>query len=421
MLNATYLSPTIQNELISICGEVVQKKIVQEINSSQCFSILVDETTDVSRQEQMSICARYTKLENNVFILREEFLNFVAVGSTTGKNLANTILSELERLGVDCQYLIGQGYDGASAMKGCFNGVQAIIRESHPEALYVHCSSHSLNLALCHSCQIQPIRNTIGTIKSVGNFMKSSAKRTNCLKHSIRKNFPETKWQTLTAMCETRWVENHDGLIRFQEIFKAILDTLEDLSTDVDSETSSKANNFLKSIIASDFVISLCCLTMLFSYTLPLCKILQSPMCDLSAALQHVDLIIITIEDIRKNVDLKFTKIFKAAQDLLTPLKEDIKIPRLALRQQHRPNYSATDPETYFRRSIMIPLLDDFLDQLRRRFKDHNTTLSSLNILFRLCAAGITLNFKFTISLFIKSIWTGTVYNRNSTYGSKNG
>lgn len=53
-------------------------------------------------------------------------------------------------------------------------------------------------------------------------------------------------------MCETRWVENHDGLIRFKEIFKAIVDTLENLSMDADSETSSKATSFLRSIIASD-------------------------------------------------------------------------------------------------------------------------------------------------------------------------
>lgn len=380
-LNATYLSPTIQNELIAICGEIVQKKIVQGLNSAKFFSILVDETTDVSRQEQMSICVRYAEPKDNVFILREDFLTFVTVENTKGKYLANAILSELKSLGVDCEYLIGQGYDGASSMKGSFKGVQAVIRESHPEALYVHCSSHSLNLALGHSCQVQPIRNTIGIIKSVGNFIKSSAKRTKCLKDNIEKNFPETQWKNLTAMCETRWVENHDGLLRFKEIYKAIVDTLDDLSTDMDCETSSKANSFLRSVISSDFVISLCCLGMLFPYTLTLCKILQSPICDLAAALQHVDLIIKTIEDVRQNIDSKFAKLFLNAQNLLCTVNEEIKIPRITSRQEHRANYNTKDPETYFRITIMIPLLDDFIDQLQSRFQNHKATLSSLNIL----------------------------------------
>ncbi|CAH1110159.1 unnamed protein product, partial [Psylliodes chrysocephalus] len=156
------------------------------------------------------------------------FLTFITVKKTKGRYLANAILSELKSLGVDCEYLVGQGYHKASSMKGRFKGVKVVIRESYPEALYVHCSLHSLNLALGHSCQVQPIRNTIEIIKSVGNFIKSSAKRTKCL-DNIEKNFLETQSKNLTAMCETCWVENHDGLLRFNEIYKDIIDTLDDL------------------------------------------------------------------------------------------------------------------------------------------------------------------------------------------------
>ncbi|XP_011859000.1 PREDICTED: uncharacterized protein LOC105556511, partial [Vollenhovia emeryi] len=134
MLNATYLSPDIQNELIATCGEIIQNKLVDKINSAKYFSILVDETTDISRQEQMSICVRYTEPKDDIFILHEDFLSFVSVERTTGTFLANAILLELKRLGINCEYLIGQGYDGAAAMKGCFNGVQTVIREIHPEA-----------------------------------------------------------------------------------------------------------------------------------------------------------------------------------------------------------------------------------------------------------------------------------------------
>lgn len=50
--------------------------------------------------------------------------------------------------GVQCDVLFGQGFDGASNMSGKFNGVQAIIREQYPQAIYVHCAAHSLNLAV---------------------------------------------------------------------------------------------------------------------------------------------------------------------------------------------------------------------------------------------------------------------------------
>ena len=69
---------------------------------------------------------------------------------------------------------------------------------------------------------------------------------------------------------------------------------------------------------------------MLFPYTLTLCKIFQSPLCDLAVALQHVDLIIKTIEDVRQNIDSKFAELFKNAQNLLSTVNEEMKIPRIA-------------------------------------------------------------------------------------------
>jgi len=48
--------------------------------------------------------------------------------------------------GINCQFLVGQGYDGASAMSGYLHGAQEYIKKDFPVALYVHCSAHSLNL-----------------------------------------------------------------------------------------------------------------------------------------------------------------------------------------------------------------------------------------------------------------------------------
>lgn len=87
-LNAMYLSPDIQNELIATCGEIIQNKLVDKINSAKCFSVLIDETTNISRQQQMSICVRYTGPKNDIFILHEDFLSFVSVESTKGTFLA---------------------------------------------------------------------------------------------------------------------------------------------------------------------------------------------------------------------------------------------------------------------------------------------------------------------------------------------
>lgn len=167
--NATYVSWRIQNEVISIVNDLVQQKIASKVNNAQCFSVLVDETSDISRIEQVSITLRYVEGET----LREDFLQFFPTTIATGQALANIILEKLKELNIDIEFLYGQGYDGASVMSGEFKGVQAIIKEHSPKALYVHCSAHALNLAISDSCNIPDIRNTVGVISKVYNFFNT--------------------------------------------------------------------------------------------------------------------------------------------------------------------------------------------------------------------------------------------------------
>ncbi|GBM17896.1 hypothetical protein AVEN_111053-1 [Araneus ventricosus] len=110
--------------------------------------------------------------------IREDFLTFVPVYDVTGEGLANTVLETLSILGLDLKKMRGQGYDGAAPMRGQFRGVQASIKEKLPLALYIHCSSHSLNLCLSDSSNIPSIRNCMGIIKEVCIFFHMSAKRT---------------------------------------------------------------------------------------------------------------------------------------------------------------------------------------------------------------------------------------------------
>ena len=45
-------------------------------------------------------------------------------------------------------------------MTGKEKGVQAIVKESCPLAVYVHCSAHALSLVLIKSCAIPKIHGT---------------------------------------------------------------------------------------------------------------------------------------------------------------------------------------------------------------------------------------------------------------------
>ena len=53
--NASYISKTSQNDLISCCGQFITELVVRKIKESQFFSILEDEASDCSNQEQLSL------------------------------------------------------------------------------------------------------------------------------------------------------------------------------------------------------------------------------------------------------------------------------------------------------------------------------------------------------------------------------
>lgn len=104
-----YFSHRSQNDMIDACNKVLLNKVVSKVNAAKCFSILADETADISGIEQVSLCVRYIEL--NTLTLTEEFLQFVPTSDMTGKGIANLILESLKQFGVDTKYLRGQGYD----------------------------------------------------------------------------------------------------------------------------------------------------------------------------------------------------------------------------------------------------------------------------------------------------------------------
>ena len=58
--NASYISKTSQNDLISCCGQFITELVARKIKKNFFFfSILVDEASDRSNQEQLSIVIRY--------------------------------------------------------------------------------------------------------------------------------------------------------------------------------------------------------------------------------------------------------------------------------------------------------------------------------------------------------------------------
>lgn len=75
--NACYTYGDIQNQLISGVGAEIKEKIINRVKESGFYTIMADETTDISSTEQLSVCLRYYHKESNT--IKEDFISFIEV------------------------------------------------------------------------------------------------------------------------------------------------------------------------------------------------------------------------------------------------------------------------------------------------------------------------------------------------------
>jgi len=358
--NCIMISPQIQNEVNEAIGSVIEKKIVESIKSSKFYSILCDETTEISTEEQMTVCIRYVDLTNCV--IQEDFLGFVKMTSTTGASIKNATKQKLEELGLSLDNLRGQGYDGGSNMAGKINGVQALLLNKQPLAFYSHCFSHSLNLCITKACEVFSIKQMMGVIGAVAFFFSASEKADK-LKSVIKSEIANTESNKqrktkLKTLCETRWVERHDSLMTFKELYIFILNALEELQHDTNTEISSKALLYLNSITKSEFLVAIDVAVLCLAYTLQLSVALQSKQQDLSRVLSDFMVIKEALQNLREDADNQFSIVFKNIIELGEKINVEIRMPRICSRPINRVNIDFENAEIYFKRSIFLPLKD---------------------------------------------------------------
>ena len=386
--NSTWLSPITQNEIIEMIGNCIQKKVVEEVQKSGVFSVLADETTDSSHRSQLSVSVRFVAEKNvssipgasakkTVSVIQERFLEFLNPESLTVEGLALEIVNVLRRLGLDVSLLVGQGYDGASAMSGQFNGVQKYVRDMCASpAVYVHCVAHVLNLTLVHASKVPAIRNTLSTIARVADFFNSSSVSCKKLTDAMER-FEDTKKEKIKIPCATRWVEKQEAVHTFFIVYSVIVEQLQlETMAGRSSRRSTDAQALLDSITRGQFVVGLAILNSVMTVTKRLSKVLQSSTNDLMTALTMVKTVVDQLRQWRVSDD-RFRCIFEEAQNLC---EHEIEKPRANanLRHLNQDNPDVQTAEEYYRITAFNSFLDSLLQQMDDRYQTPTRTAMML-------------------------------------------
>ncbi|KAF0713428.1 Uncharacterized protein FWK35_00030863, partial [Aphis craccivora] len=223
-------------------GKYVLQSIIRDIQDSKYFSILVDETQDLAKHEQVTICIRYV---SKLYITHEVFLGFYRTDKTDGETLVNLIKQFLQTNNLSIQNIRGQCYDDAASVRGSYKVVQSRIRSENKFAIYVHCYAHILNLCLVDlSKQSSFVRNTFGTLQTLYSFMGASSKRNSVFEKILTtSSINESQKTKLKSLSDTRWNCRIEAIKSVINTLPVIVQTLQNIS---DNDSPSINNAFVK-------------------------------------------------------------------------------------------------------------------------------------------------------------------------------
>lgn len=253
-------SKTIQNELLQVMLDVCHEKIANEIKEAKYLAVIADETSDVSNQFQLAIVYRY--ISNNKPV--ERFWLFINPPTHDADGLSDCIINELKvhKLEENPQKLIAQTYDGASVMAGVSNGVQAKVRALFPEAQYIHCYAHQLNLVMARAASInRNVRIFFANLQGLCTFFSTSPQRTSILDQTVQSRLPRsapTRWNFQSRSVETVYAHRKDLI----ECMETILNS-DEIKND---STISQASGHLNILKSASFIFWLSFFNEIFPY-----------------------------------------------------------------------------------------------------------------------------------------------------------
>ena len=388
--NACYTSPDIQKEILQVFATRVKNEIRKEIGDAK-FCIIVDEARDESKKEQMSIVLRFVDQDG---ILRERFFGLVHVSDTAALTLKKSIYFVLSNHNLDIQNIRGQGYDGASNMRGEWNGLQALILKDCPYAYYIHCLAHQLQLALvAASKEVISIHHFFTKLTSIVNIVGASCKRNDEFKHAhaaeiahlidideLKSGTGLNQIGTLQRPGDTRWSSHYRSVSSLIKMFGA---TCAILIKIVDEGTTfsqrGEADAAYEAMTSFEFIFILHLVNDIMEITNLLCLALQQKSQDILNAMHLVSSTKRLIQQLRDTGwDTLFAKVcsFCEARNIDVPDMNARYVARRGRARQQQANYTI---EQYYQVDIFYAAIDSQLQELNNRFSEQTIELVILS------------------------------------------
>ncbi|XP_019089257.1 PREDICTED: zinc finger MYM-type protein 1-like [Camelina sativa] len=188
--------------------------------------------------KQMAVVFRFVDKSGAV---KERFIGVVHVKETSSASLKSAIDNLFAKYRLSLKRLRGQGYDGASNMKGEYNGLRALVVRENNAAYYVHCFAHQLQLVVVAIAKKHfEVGDFFDMISTLVNVVGASCKRQDMIRENYQRKVQEGisrgEINTGTRLNQeillqrpgnTRWGSHQKTLEGLVELFSTIIEVLE--------------------------------------------------------------------------------------------------------------------------------------------------------------------------------------------------
>ncbi|XP_071704889.1 uncharacterized protein [Rutidosis leptorrhynchoides] len=254
-----------------------------------------DESSDVSKKEQMAIVLRYVDAQG---LVKKRFVGIVHVKDTPSLYLKASIDSFFfTKHKVSMQQSRGQGYDGASNMRV----VVAVAKKKHFGIVNFFDKIVVLLNVVCASCKRKDI--LIDTEKERVEEQIGSGK--------LETERGLNQELSLTRPGDTRWNSHYDTLVRLVDTFPSVIKVLEFVKEERNSSSNqNQAIGLLKYLKSFVFVFNLHLMLRILGVTNVLSKALRRKDQDILEAVQLVKSTKEKVQELRINgFELFLTKV----------------------------------------------------------------------------------------------------------------
>lgn len=206
-LHRTKCSNIIKNVLAPHFTNLLKKEL-----KDQPFSLLIDESTDISVQKYLGIVVIYYSNAHKKVV--STFLDLAELSECNADGIICAIKRTLDRFELSLSNLMGLGTDNASVMTGINNGVFTKLKQEVPHLVLVRCLCHSLQLAVSAAAKQFLPRNLEFLIKETYDWFSRSSSRQFMYKELYKTINDGQNPLKIIQSCQTRWLSIEGAVSR---------------------------------------------------------------------------------------------------------------------------------------------------------------------------------------------------------------